>query len=73
VAQPHTVGHLTTREGVEQMASQRRIEGRRVILRILGEIARTVPADTPARAATGAAIASLLLRLISRDTARTAS
>jgi hypothetical protein len=55
------------------MASQRRIEGRRVILRILGEIARTVPADTPARAATGAAIASLLLRLLSRDTARTAS
>jgi hypothetical protein len=55
------------------MASQRRIEGRRVILRILGEIARTVPAGTPARAATGAAIASLLLRLLSRDTARTAS
>jgi hypothetical protein len=67
-----SVDHLNS-EGVVRMANQRRIEARRVLLRILGEVAGTVAHDTPTRAATAAVAASLLMRLLGRDTLRKAS
>ena len=60
-------------EGVVRMANQRRIEARRVLLHILGEVSGTVAHDTPTRAATAAVAACLLMRLLGRDTPRTAS
>ena len=55
------------------MANQRRTEARRVLLRMLGEIAGTAPHGTPTRAATAAVAASLLVRLLGGLPLRAAS
>jgi hypothetical protein len=45
----------------------------RAILRVLGEVAETVPHRTPTRAETAANAARLLTRLLAGDTQRQAS
>jgi hypothetical protein len=65
-------------EGVERMGNRGRTEEkhsrpRRVFLRVLGEIAASIPHGTPTRAATAAAAARLLTRLLTCDTQRVAS
>ena len=64
-------------KGVRLMQSHRRTEEkgnrpRRVLLRVLGEIAETVPDSTPTRATTAANAARLLTRLLAGDTHRRA-